>query len=73
MASGTRHHQAHTGASLLVPCRPGTPIYKFQDKTRSGACAGPCLLAKVGSGITMCLVALDPTSLIGRALASPHV
>jgi hypothetical protein len=34
---------------------------------------GPCLPTKVGSEATTCIVALDPTSLRGRALVSPHV
>jgi hypothetical protein len=59
-------------SQLSVPYRPGTPTYKLQVKTRSGACirapppcsTGPCLLAKV---------APDPTSLLGRAPAFPRV
>jgi hypothetical protein len=34
---------------------------------------GPCLPAKVGSGAATCLVALNPTFLIGRALVPPCV
>jgi hypothetical protein len=33
----------------------------------------PCLPAGVGSGAAMCPAAPDPTSLLGLALASPHV
>jgi hypothetical protein len=33
----------------------------------------PCLLAREGSGVTMCPMALDPASQHGRALPSPHV
>jgi hypothetical protein len=62
---------------LSVSCRPGTPTYKLQVKTRRG-CAPtcrhvpyntrPCLPAEVGSGAATCPVAPNPASLQGSAL-----
>jgi hypothetical protein len=63
---------------LSVPCRLDTPAYRLESNTRKTYChmpynAGCCLPVREGSGTATCHVALDPTSLLGRAPMLPHV
>jgi hypothetical protein len=67
---------------LLVPCRPGTPAYKIQVKTRSRVCITRChvpcssrprLLIQVGSDNSTCPVAPDLAFLPRWALVLPRV
>jgi hypothetical protein len=68
-----------TREPLLVPCRPSTPTYKFQVKTRRKTyyhmpySSGSSLPAREGYGAAKCHMALDPASLLGRAPVLPHV
>jgi hypothetical protein len=61
-----------------VPCRPGTPAYRLESKTRKTYCHMPysarsCLPAREGSSAAMCPTALGPASLLRRAPTLPHV
>jgi hypothetical protein len=64
---------------LLVPYRPGTLAYKLQvqDKEQDVLPHFPQLWtlppAREGYGATTCFAALDPASLLGRALTLPRL
>jgi hypothetical protein len=66
---------------LSVPCRPGTPAYKLQAKTRRRASNHtiPCALRLQtlppcpGSGVATSPTVPDPASLLGRAPVLPRV
>jgi hypothetical protein len=65
-------------APLSVPCRPGTPAYRLESKTRKMYChmpyiIGSCHPAREGTNAAMCPMALDPASLLVRALVLPRV
>jgi hypothetical protein len=62
------HPRGGSGGPLSVPYRPGTPVYKLQVNTKSGA----CIHVFSGSDAATCSVAPDPASLLGRALVRPH-
>jgi hypothetical protein len=62
---------------LSVPCRPGTPAYRLESKTRKTYChmpyiTGSCLPAWEGSGAATCSTAPDHASLLGRAPTLPR-
>jgi hypothetical protein len=61
---------------LSVPCRPGTPAYKFQVKTKGETHVINLSMnrtARGSSGVAACPVAPAPTAQPGAALGSPRV
>jgi hypothetical protein len=64
--------------TLSVPCRPGTPAYRLESKTRKTYChmpysTGSCLPAREGFGAATCPAAPDAASMFGRAPTLPRV
>jgi hypothetical protein len=65
-------------APLSVPCRPGTPAYRLESKTRKMYCHMPYIIgsyhrAREGTNAATCHMALDPASLLARAPVLPRV
>jgi hypothetical protein len=80
--AGSLPHPRWAREPLSVPCRPGTPAYKFQVKTKGEACshARPRAhgldmnhIARGSSAAAMCPAAPTPTAQPGAAPQPPRV